>query len=61
MLRWDWCGFHKKCVGTSYVELVFLHVVAYVGHLVHSGASRAQNVDALFFKLMWDQYELHKK
>jgi hypothetical protein len=41
MLGWDWCGFHKKCVGTSYVELVFLHPVAYAGHIVHFSASEA--------------------
>jgi hypothetical protein len=29
------CGFKKKRVGTSYVELVFLHLVAYAGHVVH--------------------------
>jgi hypothetical protein len=27
MLRWDWCNFHKKHIGTSYVELVLLHLV----------------------------------
>jgi hypothetical protein len=24
-LRWAWCGSHKRCVGTRYTELVFLH------------------------------------
>jgi hypothetical protein len=28
---------------------------------VHSGASRAQNVDTLFFLLGWDQYGFEKK
>jgi hypothetical protein len=28
---------------------------------VRSGASRAQNVDALFFMLQWDRYGSHKK
>jgi hypothetical protein len=58
---WDWCGFHKKCVATSYVELVFLHRVGYAGHVVHSSDSRARNVVALFFMLMWDQNGFDKK
>jgi hypothetical protein len=38
---WDLCGFHKKRVGTSYVELVFYHLVRSAGHVVSSGASEA--------------------
>jgi hypothetical protein len=41
-------------------KLVFLHPVGYAGHIVHSGASRKQSVDALFFMLEWDQYGFHK-
>jgi hypothetical protein len=49
MLRCDWYGFCKKCAGTRYAELVFLHLVRSVGHVVHCGASGVRNVDALFF------------
>jgi hypothetical protein len=35
--------------GTRYTELVFLHPVRSTCHVVHYVASRAQNVDALFF------------
>jgi hypothetical protein len=42
---------------TSYTELVFLHPV---GHVVHSSAFEAQNIDTLFFVLGWIQYGFHK-
>jgi hypothetical protein len=32
-----------------------------IGHVVHSGASRPRNVDALFFMLVWDRYRFDKK
>jgi hypothetical protein len=32
-----------------------------VGHIVHSGASRPRNIDALFFMLGWDWYGFDKK
>jgi hypothetical protein len=61
MLVWDLYGFDRKHVGASYAKLVFLHPVGSVGHVVHSGASGVQNVNALFLMLGWDQYRFHKK
>jgi hypothetical protein len=42
------CSFHKKHTETCYAELVLLHQVGYVGHVVNSCASGPQNIDALF-------------
>jgi hypothetical protein len=60
MLGWHWYGFHKNCVGTRYVELLFLHPVGYAGHIVHFGASGERIIDTLFFKLRWDRYGFDK-
>jgi hypothetical protein len=38
----------KKCVATCYAELVFLHPMGSIGHVVYSGLSESRNVDALF-------------
>jgi hypothetical protein len=56
MLGWDRYGFLKKRFRTRYVKLVFLHPVASAGHVVLSGATGAQNIDALCFMLQCDQY-----
>jgi hypothetical protein len=37
--------------GTLYAKLVFFDQVASAGHVMHSGASGARNIDALFFVL----------
>jgi hypothetical protein len=48
MLWWARGGFHKKRARTHYSKLVFFHLVGSMGHVVHSGVFKAQNVDALF-------------
>jgi hypothetical protein len=48
MLRWYWYGFYKKCVGTRNVELVYLHLMGYAGHVVHSGVSMCKTVTHYF-------------
>jgi hypothetical protein len=50
-----------KSGGICYSELVFLHPVVFVGHVMHFGASGVRNIDALFFILQWAQCSFHKK
>jgi hypothetical protein len=41
MLETDRYGFDKKYAGTRYAKVVFLHLLGYMGHAVHSGAFAA--------------------
>jgi hypothetical protein len=61
MLGWDWYGFDRKSAGVCYADLVFMHPLGSVGHIVHSGVFRARNMLALFFMLGWDWYGFNKK
>jgi hypothetical protein len=49
MIRWAWCGFHKKHVGTRYSRLFFLHLMGFVAHIVNSGAFGPRNIDTISF------------
>jgi hypothetical protein len=48
MIGWAQCGSHKKRARTRYAELVLLHPVKSIGHVVHSGASETRNTDRQF-------------
>jgi hypothetical protein len=61
MLGWDQFGFNRKCTRSCCTELLFLHPVGSAGRAVHSGASRVQNIDALFLMLGLDRYGFNKK
>jgi hypothetical protein len=40
---------------------VFLHLVGCAGHVVHSVAPRARNVDTLLFMFGWDRFGFNEK
>jgi hypothetical protein len=48
MLGWDQYRFDKKSIVTRYVELLFLHPVGSVGHVVHFGTSGRESLTHYF-------------
>jgi hypothetical protein len=52
---------HRKRAGTRYAELVFLHLVRSIGHVMRSGVSRVSNAEELFFMLGWARCGSQKK
>jgi hypothetical protein len=61
MLEWDWYGFHKKHTRIRYAELMFLHLVGLVGHIVHFSASGVRIINAVLFMHGYDRCGLNKK
>jgi hypothetical protein len=61
MLGWDRCRSNKNHAGTRYKELVFLHQVGSMGHIVRCGVSSVRKIDALFLMLGWTRFVSHKK
>jgi hypothetical protein len=61
MLRWARCGFHKTRTRTCYAELMLLHLLGFVGHVVHFSAFGARNINTVFFMLVWARCGFPKK
>jgi hypothetical protein len=61
ILGWDQYGLHKRRARSRYTKHVFLNLVGYAGHIVHSGVSGARNIDTIFIMLDWDRYRFNKK
>jgi hypothetical protein len=61
MVGWALCGFHKQVAWSRYIKLVFLPLVGFAGHVVHSGASQERNIGTHFFMFEWDWFRFNKK